>query len=131
MISFKIITPESLKLTPDDIAVTSDGEFVTFEWRKCHDDYTWGKRTNDQGICVEFDPESAAEFLRSKGYKVKPPAEPAPMPNGCFRIECTGVAKPLFVEGQFEEKSQIVLDFERRGYKIQKIEFAPDQFYFV
>ncbi len=131
MIKFKIASHESLKLASDDIAVTSDGEFVTFEWRKYHDNYTWGKRTNDQEFYVEFDPESAAEFLRSKGYKVKPPAEPEPLPNGCYRVQCAVVGKPFFVEGNEEEKEQISLDFQRRGYKVEKIEFAKDQFYFI
>lgn len=80
---------------------------------------------------LEFDPESAAEFLRSKGYKIKPPAEPSPVPNGCFRVECAGVDKPFFVEGGEEEKEEISLDFQQRGYKVEKIEFAKDQFYFL
>lgn len=119
------------QLENDECAITPNGEILIWRYQKYGDqEYTW-ERGEKEKIRIEFDPESAAEFLRSKGYKVKPPAEPSPVPNGCFRVECWGVNQPFFVEGQGREKEEISLDFQRRGYKVEKIEFAKDQFYFV
>ena len=77
--------------------------------------------------------QEAVEFLKSKGYKVTPPKEPSPIPNGCFRVECSlcNLEKPFFVEGKKEEMEEIKLDFEQRGYIVTDIQFAEDRFYFL
>ena len=131
MIKFKILSHLDRKIDADDLALQTDGGILIRKWSKYDYDFTWNEARECNQLYVEFDPESAAEFLRSKGYKVKPPVKPAPVPNGCFRVECQGVDQPFFVEGQEEEKEKISLDFQRRGYIVDKIEFAKDQFYFV
>ena len=73
--------------------------------------------------------ELAIKLLKEAGYKIKPPSEIAPLPNGCFRIDCgTDV---FFVEGREEEKDKIRLDFEEKGHTVKEIKFAEDMFYLL
>jgi hypothetical protein len=76
--------------------------------------------------------EAAVHLLKENGYTVVAPIKRSPPPNGCFRVETSGGPNPgpYFVEGKIEEKEKIQLDFEKRGYTVEKIEFGEDRFYF-
>ncbi len=72
--------------------------------------------------------EAAVQLLKENGYTVVAPIKRSPPPNGCFRLETN--AGPYFVEGKVEEKEKIQLDFEKKGFTVEKIEFGEDRFYF-
>lgn len=73
--------------------------------------------------------ENAIALLKENGYKITPPSNLAPLPNGCFRVDCgTDV---YFVEGREDDKEKILLDFAAKDRKVQEIKFAEDMFYLL
>ena len=75
--------------------------------------------------------ESAIQFLKEKGYKIKPPISPPEIPTGCYRVECRGGVGPFFMEGRKGEEWETKKHYEKLGYEVMEVTFAEDQFFFI
>ncbi len=71
----------------------------------------------------------AINLLTSLGYEVKLKKKPAPIPNGCFRVEFNdgGVR---FIEGREEDMEELRASWDGLEYWVTSIEFKKDRFYF-
>ena len=75
--------------------------------------------------------ESAIQFLKDLGYRIKPPAAPKKIPTGCYRVDCRGGVGPFFLEGVKGEEWEVKKSYESKGYEVMEVTFAEDKFYLL
>lgn len=75
--------------------------------------------------------DEAIQFLKEKGYRIKPPAAPKKIPTGCYRIDCRDGEGPFFLEGVKGEEWETKRHYEQLGYYVTEVSFAEDQYFFI